>query len=156
VAVDFYAEYKYPSGVVMTVSDTGRNGVMFIGSEGRIFVNRGTISGKPVEDLEQQPLPRDQFKLYAHDNLSRPERMGKLDSIINHMGNFFDCTQSRQTPISDVVSQHQSVTTCHLGNIAMRLGRPLKWDPQAEQFVGDEEANKWLRREPRQGYELPA
>ncbi len=156
VAVDFYAEYKYPGGVVMTVSDTGRNGVMFIGSEGRIFVNRGTISGKPVEDLEQQPLPRDQFKLYALDNLSRPERMGKLDSIINHMGNFFDCIQSRQMPISDVVSQHQSVTTCHLGNIAMRLGRPLKWDPQAEQFVGDEDANKWLRREPRQGYELPA
>ena len=156
VAVDFSAEYKYPSGVVMTVSDTGRNGVMFIGSEGRIFVNRGTISGKPVEDLEQEPLPREEFKLYAHDNLSRPERMGKLDSIINHMGNFFDCIQTRQAPISDVVSQHQSVTTCHIGNIAMRLGRPLKWDPQAEQFVGDDEANTWLRREQRQGYEIPA
>lgn len=156
VAVDFEAEYKYPSGVVMTVSDTGRNGIMFIGSEGRIFVNRGTISGKPVEDLEQNPLPRESFKLYARDNLSRPERMGKLDSIVNHMGNFFDCIQTRQTPISDVVSQHQSVTTCHIGNIALRLGRPLKWDPQAERFVGDDEANTWLRREQRSGYEIIA
>jgi hypothetical protein len=140
----------------MTVRDTGRNGIMFIGSEGQIFVNRGTISGKPVEDLEQNPLPRESFKLYARDNLSRPERMGKLDSIVNHMGNFFDCIQTRQTPISDVVSQHQSVTTCHIGNIALRLGRPLKWDPQAERFVGDDEANTWLRREQRSGYEIIA
>jgi len=154
VALDFEAQYTYPNGVVMTVSDTGRNGIMFIGSEGRIFVNRGTISGRPVEDLEQNPLPRESFKLYAGDNLSRPERMGKLDSIVNHMGNFFDCIQTRQTPISDVVSQHHSVTTCHLGNIAMRLGRPLKWDAQGGQFAGDDEANTWLRRERRQGYEI--
>lgn len=156
VAVDFEVEYKYPSGVVMTVSDTGRNGIMFIGSEGRIFVNRGTISGKPVEDLEQTPLPRESFRLYARDNLSRPERMGKLDSIINHMGNFFDCVQTRQQPISDVASQHRSVTTCHLGNIALRLGRSLRWDAQAERFVGDDEANTWLRRTQRRGYEITA
>lgn len=154
VAVDFEAEYTYPSGVVMTVSDTGRNGIMFIGSEGRLFVNRGTISGKPVEALEQDPLPRESFQLYAHDNLNRPERMGKLDSIINHMGNFFDCVRTRDKPISDVVSQHRSVATCHIGNIAMRLGRPLKWDSQAEQFVDDAQANTWLRREQRSGYEI--
>lgn len=156
VAVDYEVEYKYPSGVVMTVSDTGRNGIMFIGSEGRIFVNRGTISGKPVEDLEQAPLPRESFRLYADDNLSRPERMGKLDSIINHMGNFFDCIQTRHQPLSDVLSQHQSVTTCHIGNIALRLGRSLRWDPQAERFVGDDEANTWLRRTQRAGYEITA
>jgi hypothetical protein len=114
------------------------------------------VSGKPVEDLAQNPLPREAFKLYADDNLNRPPRTGKLDSIINHTGNFFDCVKSRRTPLSDVVSQHQSVTTCHIANIAMRLGRPLKWDPQAEQFVGDEEANRWLGREPRKGYEIHA
>ena len=156
VAVDFEVEYRYPSGVVMTVSDTGRNGIMFIGSEGRIFVNRGTISGKPVEELEQNPLPRQAFKLYTHDNLGRPERMGKLDSIINHMGNLFDCIETRQMPIADVVSQHQSVTTCHIGNIALRLGRALKWNPQAEQFVSDDQANTWLRREQRPPYEITA
>ena len=154
VALDFHAQYRYANGVIMTVSDTGRNGVMFTGDKGRVFVNRGTVSGKPVEELEQNPLPREQFKLYAHDNLTRPPRMGKLDSIVNHMGNFFDCIESREQPISDIVSQHQSVTTCHIANISMRLGRPLQWDPEAEQFIGDDEANQWLCRERRKGYEI--
>ena len=94
--------------------------------------------------------------LYPHDNPSRPERSGKLDAIINHMGNFYDCLQSRNLPISDVVTQHRSVTTCHLGNIAMRLGRKLQWDPQREQFVGDDEANTWLSRPQRKGYTFSA
>jgi myo-inositol 2-dehydrogenase / D-chiro-inositol 1-dehydrogenase len=80
--------------------------------------------------------------------------MGKLDSIVNHMGNFFDCVKTRNPPISDVVSQHQSANTCHMGNIAMRLARPLKWDAQAEQFVGDDEANAHLRRPQRDGYQI--
>ena len=83
-----------------------------------------------------------------------PERMGKLDAIINHMGNFFDCVKSRQTPLSDVASQHRSVTLCHLGNIAMRLGRKITWDPATEQIVGDSEANAWQKREQRKGYEI--
>lgn len=138
----------------MTVADTGRNGVMFVGSEGRIFVNRGTLAGKPVEELSQRPFGREDFSLYEHDNLGRQPRYGKLEAIINHMANFFDCIASRERPISDVESQHRSVSTCHLGNISMRLGRPLKWDPEAEQFLGDEEANALLRREQRGGYEV--
>jgi myo-inositol 2-dehydrogenase / D-chiro-inositol 1-dehydrogenase len=156
VAIDFSARYRYGNGVEMTVSDTGRNGIMFTGSEGRIFVNRGVISGKPVEDLEHDPLPREAFTIYPLDNLDRPPRQGKLDSIINHMGNFFDCVQSRGQPISDVDSQHRSVSTCHLGNIAMRLGRPLNWDPARERFVNDAEADQHLDRPCRAGYELDA
>ncbi len=156
VAIDFFARYVYPSGVEMTVSDTGRNGIMFTGSEGRLFVTRGTLSGAPVEALKDAPLPRDKFVLYPNDNLTRPERMGKLDSIVNHMGNFFDCVQSRKKPISDVVSQHQSVTTCHIGNISMRIGRKLAWDSDRELFVKDETANAWLTRPQREGYEIDA
>lgn len=122
--------------------------------QGRIFVNRGTVSGKPVEDLASNPLPREAFQLYDFDNLDRPARVGKLDAIINHMGNFFDCVRQRRRPLSEVVGQHQSVTTCHLGNISMRLGRPLKWDPAAETFPGDAEANAMLSRAQRKGYEV--
>jgi predicted dehydrogenase len=154
VAVDFQATYRYPTGVVMTVSDTGRNGIMFTGEEGRIFVNRGTLSGKPVEDLASNPLPRESFKLYDFDNLDRPPRSGKLDSIVNHMGNFFDCIATREQPISDIESQHRSVTTCHLGNIAMWVGRTLKWDSQAERFVSDADADAHLSRPQRHGYEI--
>jgi len=154
VAVNFSARYKHANGVEMTVADTGRNGVMFTGTKGRIFVNRGTISGTPVEALAEQPLPRDQFKVYGFDNLDRPERTGKLDAIVNHMGNFFDCIRTRKTPISDVVSQHRSVSVCHLGNISMRVGRKLQWDPQKQRFVGDDEANTWLSRPQRKAYRI--
>lgn len=154
VAIDFSAKLKYANGVDVEILDEGRNGVMFEGDAGRIFVNRGTVAGKPVEDLEQRPLPREEFRLYAHDNLARPPRMGKLDAIINHMGNFYDCVVSRETPVSDVVSQHRSVSVCHLANIAMRLGRKLQWDPHRELFVNDAEANTWLSREQRKGYEI--
>jgi len=110
------------------------------------------VSGKPIDDLAASPFPREQFRLYARDNLARPPRMGKLDAIVNHMGNFFDCVKDRAEPISDVPSQHRSVSACHLANIAMRLGRPLNWDPEKESFVGDDEANTWLRRAQREQY----
>lgn len=154
VPIDYEATYRYANGVVMTVKDEGRNGILFTGDAGRIFVSRGDLTGKPVEQLTADPLPRQDFKVYDFDNLDRPERVGKLDAIVNHMGNFFDCVASRRQPISDVESQHRSATTCHLGNISMRLGRPLKWDPEAEQFVDDAEANAMLHREQRKGYEV--
>ncbi|XZE51809.1 Gfo/Idh/MocA family protein [Planctomycetaceae bacterium SH139] len=154
VAIDYQAQYTYPSGVVLTVGDTGRNGIMLTGSEGRIFVNRGTISGAPVDALATRPLTRENFQVYDRDNLQRPERAGKLDAIINHMGNFFDCLATRQQPISDIESQHRSATTCHLGNIAMRAGRPLTWNAESETFGDDQEANEHLSREQRAGYEV--
>ncbi|MHC4879732.1 MAG: Gfo/Idh/MocA family oxidoreductase [Planctomycetota bacterium] len=153
VALDFHATYRYANGVVMTVADTGRNGIMFTGDKGRIFVNRGTISGAPVEALKDDPLPREKQTVYDFDNIYRPERAGKLDAIINHMGNFFDCVQARKTPISDVESQHRSVSTCHLGNIAMRVGHRVQWNPETERFVDDAEADKLLKREQRKGFE---
>ena len=55
-------------------------------------------------------------------------------------GNFFDCIKSRGKPISDVETHHRTMTTCHLCNIALMLGRELNWDPDKEQFVGDEQA----------------
>ena len=154
VAVDYHATYRYANGVTMTVADNGRNGIMFTGDRGRIFVNRGTIAGAPVEALAENPLPREALRVYDFDNLERPERAGKLDAIINHMGNFFDCVEARRKPVSDVDSQHRSVSTCHLGNIAMRVGRKVKWDPAAEQFPGDAAANSLLKREQRTGFEV--
>ncbi|HWL09407.1 MAG TPA: Gfo/Idh/MocA family oxidoreductase [Planctomicrobium sp.] len=154
VATNFSVKYGYANGVELTVLDNGRNGVMFEGEEGRIFVNRGSVTGKPIEDLASNPFGKDQFRLYAHDNHTRPDRSGKLDAIVNHMGNFFDCVQTRNNPISNIESQHRSVSVCHLGNISMRLGRPLQWDPEQEHFVNDTEADSWLQREQRKGYEF--
>jgi myo-inositol 2-dehydrogenase/D-chiro-inositol 1-dehydrogenase len=154
VATNFSVKLRYADGIEVEVLDDGRNGILFEGDAGRIFVNRGTLTGEPVEMLKDRPLDRENYMVYRHDNRSRPEREGKLDAIINHMGNFVDCLRTRQEPLSDVVSQHRSVSACHLANISMRLGRPLKWDPVAERFVGDDEANRWLSRPQRAGYEI--
>ncbi len=156
VATSFSARMRYANGVELVVEDDGRNGVMFEGESDHLFVNRGTIAGRPVDTLKDHPLVREQFKLYPYDNLARPERMGKLDSIINHMGNFFDCVRDRRRPISDVVTQHRSASVCHLANISMRLGRKLRWDPKREVFIDDDEANRWLSRPQRKPYEIRA
>jgi predicted dehydrogenase len=154
VPTRFQAVVRYPGGVELHVADEGRAGVLFEGDKGRMFVNRGTLEGAPVAELQDNPLPREQFSLYELDNLDRPERAGKLEAIVNHMGNFFDCVRSRETPISDVESQHRSASTCHLVNIGIRLGRPFAWDAEREQFVGDAEANDMLSREQRKGFEV--
>ena len=70
------------------------------------------------------------------------------------MTNFMESVVSRKQPISDVYSHHKALTVCHLANIAIRLDRKLKWDPKTEQIVGDSDANSWLGREQRKGYEI--
>lgn len=154
VAKDFSAKYTYANGVELTVLDHGRNGILFTGTEGRIFVNRETLAGKAVEHLAGQPESREMFRLYDFDNLTRPARVGKLDAIVNHVGNFFDCVVAKRKPLSDIEGQHRSVSVCHLGNIAMRVGRPLTWNPEQQVFPGDEQANSFLKREQRAGFEV--
>ena len=102
------------------------------------------MKGKPVDELEQNPLPEDAIqKLYGVQPTS-------------HMSNFLDCFKSRNQPISYVFKHHLSLTTCHLANIAIRLHRPLRWDPETEQIVGDSEAQSWQSRPQRKGYEIVA
>ncbi|MFM7073115.1 MAG: Gfo/Idh/MocA family protein [Planctomycetota bacterium] len=152
VPVSYRVTLRYADGVEVELLEEGRSGILFEGERGRLFVSRGAITGAPVDDLARNPLPRDAYRLYGHDDQSRPELAGKIDAIKNHMANFHDCTVSRKTPISDVVSQHRTASACHLANIACRVGRPLDWDPEAERIVGDAEASMLLSRVARDGY----
>jgi myo-inositol 2-dehydrogenase/D-chiro-inositol 1-dehydrogenase len=154
VPIDFESQVTYANGVVMNIRDHGDNGILFTGDQGRLFVNRGKITGLAVEELSSKPLPREDWKVYPHDNLDEPLRSGKLDSIVSHMHNFFECIQTRKPTISDVYSQHRSVSTCHLANIAIRLGRPVRWDPLEESCIDDPQANQMLSREQRHGFEV--
>jgi predicted dehydrogenase len=72
-----------------------------------------------------------------------------------HVQNFLDCLRSRKKPIADVETAHQSVSVCHLANIAYRTGRVVKWDPAQEQVIGDPEAQKLVAREYRAPWKLP-
>ena len=106
-----------------------------------MFVNRGGVYGKPVDELTANPLPADAWRVPPSND---------------HMANFFDCVKTRQEPVSPVRIEHRTVTACHLTNISLRLGRKLSWDPQTEQIVGDDEANAWLKREQRAPFEVEA
>lgn len=119
------------------------NGLLIEGDKNRIFVNRGKLTGAPVEALADDPLPED-----ALSNVYKGKEHG------NHMGNFFECVRTREEPISDVFSHHRALTTCHLANICIRLERPLNWDPAEQKIVGDDVANSWQTREQRKGYEI--
>lgn len=71
-----------------------------------------------------------------------------------HVRNFLDCVKSRQRPVADVEEGHLTANVCHLGNIATRLGRGLKWDAEKEEFIGDKEANHMLARPYRKPWKL--
>ena len=72
----------------------------------------------------------------------------------NHVREFLNCMKTRQKPRSTPESAHRSITTCHCANIAIRLGRPVRWDPVAEEFPGDEAANRLAYRALREPYAI--
>lgn len=116
------------------------HGVKFQGSEGWIYVTRGKLEASQPE-LVKEPLKSKKVDLYVSND---------------HMGNFFECVRTRKAPICEAEIGHRSVSVCHLGVIATRLGRKLNWDPEKEQFTDDKEANSFLAREMRKpwNYEM--
>ena len=127
----------------MIITSEGDNGSLFEGTEGRFFVNRGKLAGKPVEELKDNPLPEGAIeKVYG----------GPVSA--NHTVNFIEGMKARKQPISDVWSHNRMLEICHLANIAMRLNRELKWDPAKREIIGDDQANSFLSRESRKGYEI--
>lgn len=116
------------------------HGVKFEGADGWLFVTRGKIEASKPEILADK-LSAEELKVYESND---------------HMKNFFDCVKSRKAPICDVEVGHRSATVCHLGGIALRVGRKLTWDPAKEEFVGDKEANGHVAREQRKPWTYDA
>jgi predicted dehydrogenase len=124
--------YRYANGVLMT--HTGaleKAGVEFIGDKGRVLVNRYDYLVTEPKELARQGFGPGDVRLCRSDD---------------HHLNWAECIRTRGRPICDAEIGCRSVTVCHLGNIAYQLKRPLRWDPGKEIFVGDEEANRLLRR----------
>ena len=143
VATDFTLQVDMPDNVELIITSKGDNGILFEGTKGRIFVNRGRLSGKPVEDLKDTPLPEGAIEAVYGGKVSE-----------NHTANFIEAMKTRAQPISDVWSHNRMLEICHLANIAMRLDRELNWDPTKREIVGDAQANSFLARESRKGYEI--
>jgi myo-inositol 2-dehydrogenase / D-chiro-inositol 1-dehydrogenase len=148
-AMQFNITCTYPNGSKMIVRDQPDNGIWFEGDKGRIFVNRGRLSGALVEQIaaskeEQDWLDEQVVKLYGG---TQPG---------DHMRHFFQCLTDRKFTISDPFTHHRTMTACHLCNIAILLKRPLKWDPETEDFVGDLQASALRSRPQRALYTIDA
>ncbi|MDR3620970.1 MAG: Gfo/Idh/MocA family oxidoreductase [Paludisphaera borealis] len=144
----FLVRATFANGIPLEIRDDTENGVTFVGEGGRIFVTRDRIDldGGAVSALYSDPVS---------DSLLRELRKGK--PLDGHMENFIKCCGDRGTPVSDVWTHHRALTTCHLANIAIRLGgRKLTWDAEKEQIVGDAEADAMQTRPQRAGYEVTA
>lgn len=154
-ATNFSIEVKLPSGSTISVNDRYRrndgtrfgNGILFEGDAGRIFVNRGKLEGKPIEEMTEAD----------HNEIDQRVRdlyHGKKSG--DHMRNFFECLVTREDPISDVYSHHDTMTLCHLCNISLMLGRDVTWNPAEERFDGDDQADALVSRASREGYGIDA
>ena len=119
--------WSQPPPEPLPLGDPG-HGMYFEGDRGKLFIDRGGWQTDPPE-LKNEPLPANAFR---------------LPRVAGHMEEWLDCIKSRELPTSDVAVGHRSTSAPHLGNIAFRLGRRLRWDPEKEQFIGDDEANRWV------------
>jgi hypothetical protein len=119
-------------------------GAVFIGADCKMEINRNKFTANPVDFVKDAPNPAVGDKWEGDGWIARP-----------HIQNWLDCIKSRKRPNADVEIGHRSISVCHLVNITRELDRKLSWDPAAEKFVGDEEANKLVDRPRRAGFELP-
>ncbi len=146
--------YRYADGTLLKLvnvtktKDSGNKeateqpsvfGGVFHGDKGTLYMHRGRFNTKPIA-ISKEPIHDDDLHL-GHSN--------------HHMQNWFDCIKSREKPVANEEVGHRSCSVCHLGNIARWTGRKLTWDPVKEIFPGDAEANSYLERPQRPGFELP-
>ncbi len=138
---DYDVTYRYANGVVMTCRP-GNPSIQFIGTEGWVGNTgwRGPVEAGSREILESKIGPNE-LHLYTNPK-------GEHDD-------FLQCVKSRKDPYFPVEIGHRVCTVCHLANIAIRVGRPLRWDPAKEEFIGDEAANAMLDRQRRDPWQLP-
>ena len=144
-AVDYDFECTYENGLVMRVASNNHcpQGVRFIGEDGWVHVTRGGVKTGPV-DLRQARIGPDEIHL--------PRPAG--DHRQGHRRDFLDCVKTRKTPITPAEIGHRSATVCHLGNIAMILGRKIRWNPKREQMIDDPSTNRMVDRAMRSPWRL--
>jgi predicted dehydrogenase len=131
--------FTYANGVeVRHTGGMGEWAVVFHGARGRIAVNRGKLQSWPPSVM-REPIGPEEVHLYKSPG---------------HGADFLHCVRTRQMPVCDVETGHRTMTVCHLGNIACRLRRPLRWDPAGERFIADDEADRLLDRARREPWRL--
>lgn len=132
---------KYASGVELVCQlEKSQVGARFEGTEGMVQTGYGGFFTEPVALKASWVEPKEK----------------QFDAGVAHVRNFLDCVRSRQDPVARVEIGHRSASVCHLGNIAVRLGKKkvLQWDPAAERFTNDDEANAMVTRPMRAPWQI--
>ena len=137
-ATNYRFTCTYATGVEIVVTNDFENGVKWEGEDGWVFVNRGRIDAEPKSLLEETIAPNEEH----------------LPTSPGHRRNFLDCVRSRREPIAPIEQAHRTITVAHLGNIAMRLGRKVRWNPDTERFVDDARADRMRDRAMREPWRL--
>ena len=124
---------KYPKGTTMTIAGGHRDirgGTKWIGEDGWVWVDRGGLDANPKDILKDKIGP-DEIHLFESPG---------------HWRNFLDCVKSRKTTLTPCEVAHRSATPGHLGQIAMLLGRKIRFNPETEEIIGDPTATRMLGR----------
>lgn len=127
-----------PDGFVMNVSNKNHSGATWKGKDGWVWVDRGGIDAEPKSLLESVIEPNE---VHLYESRS-------------HWENFLDCVRTRATAITPIEVAHRAISIAHLGNIAMRLERTVRWDPEAERIIGDSGAERLFARSMRGPWHL--
>ena len=129
-AMNFKFEFNYANGVHMVCECKPTRGVRFIGDKGWVFIHihGGNLEAEPASLLQEVIGP---------DELHLGRSPG-------HHNDFINAVKTRGMTMAPPEAGHRTASMCHLGNIAMRLGRPLRWDPDNEHFINDPEADRML------------
>ena len=141
---DWVVHYRYANGVVVNSSPYpgepvgGEGGACFVGTEGRIAVDRSSIVADPPSVLRSPIRPSDRRVYRAH----------------SMSGNFLECVRSRRPTICDAPVAVYTINAILIGGISMILRRPLRWNPARSEFEGDAEANRLLAYTPRPPWHL--
>jgi predicted dehydrogenase len=155
----FEALFEYPGFIASwssrEVAAAGVDGLEFFGTRGMLTLSRAGFEVVP----ELLVSPEDQIPRFGEKRPAPAAPAARTtalkeqgydqvrDQFVPHVRNFVDCVKSRATPVSDLASSHRSSVPCHLANIAMKLGRTLRWDEQQQDIVGDPEASRLLTKE---------
>ena len=150
---DFMVKHEYENGISVLTSGGYTNGVRYEGSEGWIFVSRGSYSASASDPTDKEKSSK---ALNASDPKILESVIGAnethLYKIDEQHGNWLDCIETRNAPISPVDIGHRACSVCLISHIAMKIPRKLEWNPKTEMFVNDDEANTFLSRPQRKPY----
>ncbi|MBN1966530.1 MAG: Gfo/Idh/MocA family oxidoreductase [Anaerolineae bacterium] len=149
----FRVQARYASGVIMEISDEYPNGVRFIGSEGWVFVSRGDVTATASDPGAGQagPGPLAASDPRILDAVIGPDGIQIERSVEQHQ-NWLESIRTRKPPIAPAEIAHRSCSVCLLSQIAMHVPRKLYWNPDAERFLNDDEANTMIARPQRYPY----